>query len=816
MLTNNELNTKAIIAKYTTAVNDLAKKARVHEVDYPISNLEMESYSPHQQLIAALWHAHEGFPSEHPFCDILSPYMSSFRKTILTDAEFSFLLAHYSEVIEYLFSIRKEWDFTILPTNDLPKEFAELTSSIMSLEEGQTLYLPSCAYGDLAVKFPQCNIVGFTETEAVATFAQIRLDAAGIKADIKFHPLDVSNTSVTPTDKVDAIICSAIDSILYFANQGHTLGEMYDALKPDGKMIAICSNFVFSSYKKEESFLTRIYNDKSVDAVIQLPNNVMEDTGIAPALLCIDKSPKPKEHEGIVMFDASFASSGVGISKSLRRIDVDRVLFAIKNGNLPEFENIIRKIPYDKVDASIWMPKFYLLDRDITSNRRLSDLVEMVSASRKAPEGRHYSYSLSGNNLATSYEDAKLSLKKDSESSPSDKVPGRYNVCYNAEPCIFLSLTGEEVRVAYSEVMDKDAFYRVLPNVMCLKVKDSFPVDYVAALLLSKEIKEQLTAMAPGTIITRLDPQLFTKVVVPEHNKEQMSLFLEGVLKASLTQRERDMQTEREEYERGVRLRKHALTQSVSSLSALFYQLNKCRVRQGGVLRNEDLVNPVLNKSVEEVFVALASKMEVIQKKLAHIADPDLDFGEPVNIDPEEFILHYLRTKKSGWANYTGEVSWDERYTTNKCKKELRDPFDNSIILNVGDTLTSFEFPKDALEHIFDNIVANAAAHGFTDETRSDYKIRFSWEKQGMDVVITIENNGTPLPGVVNPEDILKAGFSTKLNMEGHAGSGGYEIASIMKDYHGDVEVFSCPDSEFPVKYVLRFHKTNILFSFSL
>ena len=171
MLTNNELNTKAIIAKYTTAVNDLAKKARVHEVDYPISNLEMESYSPHQQLIAALWHAHEGFPSEHPFCDILSPYMSSFRKTILTDAEFSFLLAHYSEVIEYLFSIRKEWDFTILPTNDLPKEFAELTSSIISLEEGQTLYLPSCAYGDLAIKFPQCNIVGFAEDEAVATFA---------------------------------------------------------------------------------------------------------------------------------------------------------------------------------------------------------------------------------------------------------------------------------------------------------------------------------------------------------------------------------------------------------------------------------------------------------------------------------------------------------------------------------------------------------------------------------------------------------------------------------------------------------------------
>ena len=450
------------------------------------------------------------------------------------------------------------------------------------------------------------------------------------------------------------------------------------------------------------------------------------------------------------------------------------------------------------------MPKFYLFDRGITSNRRLSDLVEMVSASRKAPEGRHYSYSLTGS-LATSFRDAKLSIDRISESSPSVKVPGRYYDCFDAEPCIFLSLIG---------VMDKDAFYRVSPTVMCLKVKDSFPIDYVAALLFSKEIKEQLTALAPGAVITRLAPHYLSKIVVPEHNKEQMSLFLEDVLKASLTQREREMQIKSEEYERGVRLRKHALTQSVSSFSALFNQLNKCRVRQGGVLRNEDLVNPVLDKTVEEVFVALASKMEVIQKKLAHIADPDLDFGEPVDIDPEEFILHYLRAKKTGWANYTGEVSWNERETFNKCEVDLRDPSDNSIIFNAGDALTSFEFPKDALEHIFDNIVANAAAHGFTDESRSDYKIRFSWETQGMDVVITIENNGTPLSDVVNPGDILKAGFSTRLNMEGHAGSGGYEIASIMKDYHGDVEVISSPGSEFPVKYVLRFHKTNILLSF--
>lgn len=813
MLTNKNFTTEAIVAKYVTTVNNFAKEAGVKDIFNPISEKDEVRFSPHQQLIASLWFSHEECPSEHPFLKTLSEYINNFRKSILSNEEYSYLLAHYSEAIEYLFSVRDDWAFIKSAVNDLPKEVAVLSSYILSLEEGQTLYLPLCAYGDIAIKFPQCKIVGTVENEEVATFTQIRLNAAGIKSNIIFSPLGVQHTTVLPTDKVDAIICAAINNIIYLC-QKYTLEEMYCTLKPTGKMVAICSNFVFS-WEKEKSFLTRIYDEKSIDAVIQLPNNAIKDSSIAPTMLCIDKASKPKEQEGIIMFNASFATRGIGISCRLTRIDVDRVLFAVKNGNLPEFVNIIRNIPYDKVDVSILMPKFYLLDRDTTSNRRLTDLVEYVPASKIAPEGKHYSYSLTGN-LATSFSDAKLSLERINESSPSVKVPGRYYVCYNAEPCIFLTLTGEEMHVAYSEVLDKDAFYRALSSVICLKVKENIPIDYVAALLFSKEIKEQLMAMVSGTIINNLDPHLLSKVIVPEHNKEQMSLFLEDALKASLTQREKEILNERKEYERGVRLRKHALTQSVSSLSALFNQLNKCRVRQGGVLHDEDLVNPILNKTVEEVFITLASKMEVIQKKLAHIADIDLDFGEPVDIDPEEFILNYLRTKKSGWANFTGEVGWDARNTLNKCKMELRDPSDNTVILHVGDTLTSFSFPKDALEHIFDNIVANAASHGFTDDSQSNYKVRFSWETQGKDVVITVENNGTPLPNEVNPEDILKSGFSTRLNHEGHAGSGGYEIASIMRDFNGNVEVISNPGTEFPVKYVLRFHKSNIIASFGL
>lgn len=812
MLTKNNFTTEAIVAKYVTAVKNLAKERGVYSENYPFAVNEMESFSPHQQLVAKLWFDHEGCPTEHPFLAELSVYKSFFKKSLITEEEYSFLLDNYQKSIEYLFSERQNWEFCMMVQGNEPKELAELTAEILSLEEGKSIFLPFCGYGDLAIKFPQCKIIGFVEQQAVAVLTQIRLDAAGISAEIVAHSYGEESQKVLPVDKVDAIFCDVIDQdLLGSMFSDYTLEKMYDILCEDGKMIAICSNRVVTSLNGEDAkFRSKIYEERSIEAIIQLPAKILKDTNISPFLLCINKSSSDAEHEGIVMFNASFASSPCGAHSELRRIDIDTMMSTIKNANIPEHEDVIRRIAYENVEPDLIMPGYYLLNRDYSSNRRLTDLVDYEPGTRKAPEGKHFSFSLKGH-LTSDFKNAKLSLERIDESSTSVPVPGRYYVCHTAEPCIFLAITGEEIMLGYSDVTDSDAFFRTLPSVMCLKVKAGVSVDYVAALLLSKEIKEQLTAMGAGSITRRLNHHLLSKVIVPEHSKEKMSEYLELVLKASMTQREKDMKSERETYERNVRLRKHALTQSVSAFGAMFNTLNKCRIRQGGILHDEDKISPVSDKTVAEVFETLSMRMSSILEKLARIADIDIDFGEPEDIDPEDFILQYIKSKKNGWLNFVGEPSWDPKFALNKNYEELRDPVDNSVIIGVGDTLYSFSFPKAALEHVFNNIVANAIAHGFTDENRSDYRIRFSWESQGLDIVITIENNGTPLSEGVNSKDILSYGYSTKLNVDGHNGIGGSEIATIMQDFHGDVEVQSCPGAEYPVKYILRFHNSNIV-----
>jgi nitrogen fixation/metabolism regulation signal transduction histidine kinase len=116
--------------------------------------------------------------------------------------------------------------------------------------------------------------------------------------------------------------------------------------------------------------------------------------------------------------------------------------------------------------------------------------------------------------------------------------------------------------------------------------------------------------------------------------------------------------------------------------------------------------------------------------------------------------------------------------------------------------------PTRAIEQVFQNIVSNALSHGFTDSSRLDYQIRFEVYEEDGNVVVVISNNGNPLAKDITGEMVLTDGFSIALNENGHQGTGGAEIKTIMSKL-GKVEVISNPEDTFSVSYKLTFHKTN-------
>ena len=145
----------------------------------------------------------------------------------------------------------------------------------------------------------------------------------------------------------------------------------------------------------------------------------------------------------------------------------------------------------------------------------------------------------------------------------------------------------------------------------------------------------------------------------------------------------------------------------------------------------------------------------------------------------------------------------------NKAKQDIKNDRGN-VVLEKGRSLNTFLFPKDALEIIFNNILSNAMAYAFTDDSRKGYQLKFSWRTDGLSLIIEIENNGTPIPEDRDTASLLEYGVSTALHRDGHNGIGCNEIKDIMSRYNGRVEIISTPKEEYTVKYVLMFNNAFI------
>ena len=260
-----------------------------------------------------------------------------------------------------------------------------------------------------------------------------------------------------------------------------------------------------------------------------------------------------------------------------------------------------------------------------------------------------------------------------------------------------------------------------------------------------------------------------------------------------------------ENIKKSVSMRKHALTQSMSSIQAMFNALNAYRVRKDGIITDEEIISRK-GTTVNEAFDYLSRKIKGIMPVLEHIADVEYSFGEPEWIEPEEFIGNYISKNEKGWISFNPIITWVEG--DNKAKDNIIDSSTGIILFRKGEAFSQFLFPKTALEKILDNIVSNAQSHGF-DKSRNDYHIKFSWYAENKIVKLLIENNGSPIPDDRDPASLLEYGVSTALHSDVHNGIGCNEIDDIMQRYDGKVEIISSPQEEYTVKYLLTFYRSN-------
>lgn len=804
----NNFTVENIVAKYRNYVNEHCPKSYTVFFDEDGESIDEdwlpttpEGGNADEQLIVTLYKKVTGNNADLQIVEALSQYAEMFYDEALTEEEMSFLCDQFSEVVSYEFAHRNEWLFENSGQR-ISEERIRLVKEFVKPEKGTKIFIADTEYCDLAVLFPECVIYGFTGwnymQKEVWALGQIRLFAAGIRSEI------VSGEEVNENNDQYSYTLPAkgtMDVVIFRVNGNKYSSEisgtkckdieaLYDLLAPNGKMLFFSERITEMAGKKADKYEASVFDFRI-------------------------RRTKEKAISAIVTYEDGSRWGSTNIMLSLCKCENRKI--CIKD----EVQSKIKYINADELDPEILWPSYYWTIQP-TEGIPLSSIVKIVDVSLHEEEklaefvkgeGWHLLEKakdmplIMPTLLGDSYKDANLLHKAVGKVGDPAFEEDCMMFGIAKEPFVLLSGNSENLKVGYTTKVPDGGFAYM--KGCCMVPLDGIDVRYIASLLFEPAVKEQILTICDGRFSNQLMSLVLDKIIVPNHSdKERLSFMAEANYEALLSSQEQ-LTREHENYTKAIRMRKHALTQSLSSIEAMFYALNEFRIRQNGILVNDAVISRVKGTTVSEAFVFISKKLENMMPALEHIAAVDYSFDKPEWIDPELFIEEFIKRNENGWLDFKPIMTWGHGH--NQVAEDFKDPSSGDIILPKGSSICQFLFPKDALERVFNNIISNAESHGFEIKTRNDYQLRFSWHTDGIVLVIEIDNNGSPISNDIDAASLLKYGVSTSLHHDGHNGIGCNEIDDIMQRYDGKVEIISSPEDEFPVKYILTFNRSKIV-----
>lgn len=783
---------EAIVEEARFNVSDLVNRYRflAHHFSESGLGLLVEAY----RIAAGNW-------AKPEVLNILSEY--KFKNDILSLSELGFLSKHLNEVFALVISSNGT---TFHPSDGFvqPQEVTDFMCKMASFPENVTVYNPFAGADSYAIALPN-RIVGEELNCMAWALGQIRLFAncADKRAEIA---LADSFESMKSSEKFSAIITSPV----YLMDEGHEISDivrmLYGKLEDGGKLACIVSaNFLFRKDNKVRTVRESLIKNKAIASIVMLPSNIFTGSSIAQAAIVLTKGIENEEiHFGDASGHTRFAKSVYRATTFDLESFMDAFIADIEDtqeGYEPCEDQTGIAVSYDKLVGSDLTPSLYLAPKP-KNGVPLSDLVEEVPELR----GKDISaeYFLTGSSIPAAmhrkpFVPVKVEDGKVSTAKKHVQVP---------ENAVILAVVSGNIRTVYTEgFTGKIAFPAGFIKV--LKPINGISAKYLAAVLSTKIVADQIKAQTVGLTIPRLNKLNLNQILVSVHGTvEEREKLIAEVLSSEMSDLEGELQETLDSQKREVRSTRHAMIQTLSALSSNWEQLKMFAELHEEGIKLSDIIGRINPISVKDLMGSIGYAMSTLQRQVESLRFEKPDWGKDTEINPYKFINDYIATHSSPsvrMVNIGNDNVADFPYFDDETGDAKYHHTDDAEI---------FYAPVKALEQIFNNIVANAKAHGFADDSNNN-EIRFDWKSEDGDIVITIANNGFPLKDGVTGADVLMSGFTTALNKDAadgnlHSGQGGFEIKSLMEGLGlGSAEVISQPDAEFPVIYKLTFEKTN-------
>ena len=701
-------------------------------------------------------------------------YTRYYIEGLITAEEEIFLVANFDVFVDYALdhlNSRMAWGLDF----DEPIEWSQLVPYLLNNRSGR-VFIPSSNKGREFVGLGKCDLL------VGDGFANAAMRALACGHDIKKYKKpkhDCELWADLEGQSFDAIIVEmALDS---FDLRDFTVEDCFNAcnrIVKDGGEILLCLSKK-SVLSDDTAFLRQfVSRERTLQAVVQLPSGKI--------LFHFLKQP----NNSFVMCDATELSQ----RSDERVVDVIAFQKEVEMANMPERDEhpVVRRFSYDELNENILLPSYYLNDTKV--GIPISEVATIESTLVLSDECKNVEKVLTVNQLSKTFSKGNFNV----DSLPTLRTD-RIRRLYRVEgPAVVMAVSDKDIAVGYTT---DNSLFLVPKNMYVLKPANGLDVKYLASQLLNPAIQKTIVELVYGkgnaAALTHAWCELIR--ISMKSLEEQAKVVREVVLK-DYAEQENDAAMREKGFKHSIRLRKHALSQNISALDSLFSSLKYYMEDNNGRIHAKDQLSSVSSMTVGEAMDSLKSQLKVICERVEKLSD-EQDYGKCEAIEPQEFIEGYEREHHN--VTFKFSHAW-ESFEKNSFQRDYFDKKTGKLLFHKGESLNSAWFPKKALEQVLDNIVSNALEHGFTDITRDDYVIKSSWTTDGLNMVVRVSNNGTPMPADINTDLVLEYGYTTALNEGGHGGIGGGEIAEIMHRFGGDVSVVSSPDKQFTVTYILR------------
>lgn len=780
---NNNFTVEALVAKYRNFVDEHCPKEsyldpKEGNISGPFDPIDCYAEA---HLLVTLYKRIAGENTDQNILEALSKYVAAFYTNALNEEEMDFLANHFSKVSTFIFNnfadkYTKGW--ISRPT----QKVYEIIEKLKKVEAGKTIFIGGAGLCDMALLFPNCTIKGYSEygffeelsgDKEMWALGQIRLFAAGIKSEIKPLYEDTKNSQYM--SDVDIAIFDTADRYSYPFSNGSE--HLFQYMKPNSEFLLFLDKQ--NAAGNSMAGLTKMLVEKKcIYSIVSFeePNTILSTT---KTTICVRANKSTSD------------------------------VVCIKNNATDEQ----MQLSTNMLDPTILWPSYYLTEKP-KEGISLSEIVSFLDFRPKKKEDLVFKKTTFNDekeciewilsdkektipviapiNLSTRYEDAELyeAQLKQAGDPLFEKFLGWLGKI--SLPCVFCYGRKDKFVAGYIRKIPSEGIvaYRQL---VCLVPKKGIDVRYVAALLLTPEVRNQIISICEGEVDAQLFSLIMDKIIVPNHTDLERATFLSEAnyqaIEASKKKMEESLNEKKSEYINEVRMRKHDmrphLRQMTSSERLMLYYLDNTN-------DIEDLIK-LLKKQLFTSHNALQSLSELVE----HLSNEER-FGEPESVNLNDY---FHNIEKNSEVNFTIKVSCEKALAQKK--KEIEELKEKNKKENVPSmqgmdeksitecSLDVYIAPVD-LDRIVNNIIENARRHGgLSDGRKTDYYISIDVkiDYQRDMYQIDFSNNGKPLPKGMTKERYGLKG--EKAGPNAGTGSGGYIVKSIVEHYGGDFDLFS-------------------------